>query len=329
VVALGQPTLHHHGWSAYDELLRVPLVMRIPGERPRRIAAQVSLIDLEPTIAEALGLTARAGARGQSLLPLVRSEEERERPAFVEGQNVRALRAGGWAYLQRDDCRLVTAAGARCVAEELYDLAHDPAEHDELAARRPEELEHMRALFAELSPVLPEAPTARVHLQLAADERPHTLEGTLRGSGALALGKLEGGEARPLDAHTIELSLRAPASVELSLEPSGTTLTLELRRDGRPLEAKQLLVGPFALPLLAKDAAAPPLVITADRLSWLDAQAPPPSGNRGEVLLWRDPSRASAKAVTPASAKSDDEVAGMMQRWGYAQPTTAPATRKR
>src|SRR5207253_1904630 len=30
VAALGQPTLHHHGWSAYDEILRVPLVLVWP-----------------------------------------------------------------------------------------------------------------------------------------------------------------------------------------------------------------------------------------------------------------------------------------------------------
>ena len=39
VVALGQPTLHHHGWSAYDEIRRVPLVIALPGVIPPSVVS--------------------------------------------------------------------------------------------------------------------------------------------------------------------------------------------------------------------------------------------------------------------------------------------------
>src|SRR5262249_30345875 len=99
VEALGQPTLHHHGWSAYDETIRVPLV--IGGLPDVKVNAQVSLIDVLPTVLELLGQDAGRPLRGRSLVPCTRGCEDR--PAFVEGQDVRALRDGGWLYLQRSD----------------------------------------------------------------------------------------------------------------------------------------------------------------------------------------------------------------------------------
>src|SRR5262249_41009879 len=97
VEALHQPTLHHHGWAGYDELLRVPVVFRMPGTIPvAKVDQQVSLVDVEPTIRDVLGLPARDGVRGRSLVPLWRGEPEPERAAFVEGQDVRVVRANGW-----------------------------------------------------------------------------------------------------------------------------------------------------------------------------------------------------------------------------------------
>ena len=103
VQALKQPTMFHHGWAAYDEILRVPLLMTMPGRLPAGavVSEQVRLIDVAPTVLEALGLwdlraTLPGGllAEGQSLVPLLLGEREPERPAFAEGQNVRALRRG-------------------------------------------------------------------------------------------------------------------------------------------------------------------------------------------------------------------------------------------
>jgi hypothetical protein len=36
-------------------------------------------------------------------------------------------------------------------------------------------------------------------------------------------------------------------------------------------------------------------------------------------MLWRDPSPITPLTL-PATARSSSEVAGMMRRWGYAQP---------
>jgi len=119
VVSLGLPTLYHHGWSAYDELLKVPLVMAMPNKIPAgvEVKSQVRLTDIAPTVLDILGLPREilpggSAARGKSLLPLLAGQSEpTERVAFVEGQNIRALRTGGYAYLRRGDGRLQRAVG--------------------------------------------------------------------------------------------------------------------------------------------------------------------------------------------------------------------------
>lgn len=318
VEALHQPTLHHHGWSGYDELLRVPLVMRLPGTIPTTsIATQVSLVDVEPTIRELVGMPARDGARGQSLAPLWRGRASAERPAFVEGQDIRVVRAGGWAYLRRSDGNLTLDGGKRIVrTEELYDVARDPAEHEDLAARDPQALARMRALFEREAPIARDAPVAVVHLRVAPDERPHVVDGTLQSDGAISLRGVAGAEASPVDAHTVRLVLRGAAEVDLAIDPPTAKVALALRRDGTPVPARQVLLGEFALPLVDDGV---DLRLDGDRLTWIDAARPPVPGDRGAILLWRDPSPITPLAL-PRASKSSSEVAGMMRRWGYAQP---------
>lgn len=318
VEAMHQPTLHHHGWAGYDELLRVPLVVRMPGTVPTAVVrTQVSLVDLEPTIRELCGVPPRPGARGRSLVASWRGVAEAERPAFVEGQNVRVVRAGGWAYLRRGDGRLVFDGGVRVDRkEELYDLAHDPLEHYDRAARDPAALARMRALFDREAPTARDAPVAVVHLRLAPDSRAHVVDGTLRSDGAISLRGVAGAEASPIDAHGVRLILRDAALVDLAIDPPTARIELALRRDGTPLSARQLLLGEFALPLLAQSGR---LELDGERLTWLDAARPPLPGERGELLLWRDPSPITSLTL-PSAARTSSEVAGMMRRWGYAQP---------
>jgi arylsulfatase A-like enzyme len=321
VHALNQPTLHHHGWSGYDELLRVPLIFRMPGTVPQsHVSQQVSLVDVEPTILDLLGLPPRPGARGRSLVPLWRGETQAERPAFVEGQDVRVLRDHQWAYLRRSDGNITLPDGRHeNRAEELYDLAADPEEHVNLATKRPDKLATMRTLFEHEAPTQRDAPISVLHLRVSPDDRDHVVDGTLRSDGAIALRGVAGAEASPVDAHTLRLTLRGAAQVDLAIDPPTARLELALRRDGTPLLPGQILLGEFGLPLMAS---ATQLLLDGDRLTWIDAARPPVLGEHGEVLMWRDPSKITPLGLTPTK-KSSSEVAGMMRRWGYAQQGTA------
>jgi arylsulfatase A-like enzyme len=297
VEALGQPTLHHHGWSAYDEILRVPLVISLPKGVPNaHIDQLVSLVDVKDTLLELLG----QGAGKRSLVPLMKGGR-REEIALTEGQNVRALRSDGWLYLRRTDPRVKVGEEERKISEELYDLAKDPLQHHSLDDGA--QLARWRAEMDRLAPKPPPAPVGKIHLRLAPGHK--LVEGIIHCEGQIS-------GAQQIDPHTLKISVKD--QIDFTIDPPDSPITLELTRDGVRLEAKDLMVGRFGLPLLSST--------RITQWSWLDSARPPVDGDRGDVLLWRDPTRGAE--VPALEARANDEVAGMMQRWGYSQPSATP-----
>lgn len=65
-----------HYPKLYDELIRVPFVVNVPGENGGRIAEHVGLDAIPPTIADLLGVESPPEWRGESVAPAVRGEEE-------------------------------------------------------------------------------------------------------------------------------------------------------------------------------------------------------------------------------------------------------------
>lgn len=123
-----------HGHTLYEELVRVPLVLRLPERRAARIGTPVSLIDLAPTLLEVLGLPVPATFRGDSLLAVARGSPRRERYLFAETQEwthhpVRyAVREGAHKYI----VSFSRENPGRIVSEELFDLEADPGEQRRL-----------------------------------------------------------------------------------------------------------------------------------------------------------------------------------------------------
>jgi arylsulfatase A-like enzyme len=62
-----------HRRTLFDEVIRIPLIVRAPGRVPpgTRVAEQVRLIDVAPTILDFLGVARPRDVMGQSLAPLV------------------------------------------------------------------------------------------------------------------------------------------------------------------------------------------------------------------------------------------------------------------
>jgi len=362
VLALKQPTLYHHGWSAYDEILRVPMILAMPGRLPAgvSVSSQVRLFDVAPTVLESLGQWEKRAQlpsgnlqQGQSLVPLLQGvKEPTERPAFVEGQNVRALRSMGYLYMRRSDPRLKPLEAASAlfqVPEELYDLSSDPQQHKNLLVgpRIPlvdQTLRTMRDLFTRHSPRLPDAKMPITHLALAPSPTSRQLHGTLMSSDLqLAVAGVRDGEVTPLRPGQLEMLLRPGGQLDVHIDPDAK-LELQLTLDGLPLAKEQLLLGPYSLPLLAHlvsatgsagpgehDAGAThgadgldPLTLSLQGpiLGRLFAAYPPVLGERGDVLLWRDqPSPgAIATSLSRGGGSTQSEVATVMRDWGYSQP---------
>ena len=132
----GEEFLDHGSWehqkTLYEEVIRVPLVVRAPGLAPRREGAQASLLDVAPTLLAWAGVPAPASFTGRSLLsPLPEREAYGETDHTVDATHKLFLRGGQgrWKSILSLD------AEGKVAAEEWYDLAQDP--HDCAARRRP------------------------------------------------------------------------------------------------------------------------------------------------------------------------------------------------
>lgn len=139
------PLFHRKG-TLWEGGIRVPLILRWPGELP---AGAVS-----PQVATTLDVTASilalAGARlpasyrpdGMDILPILRGTAPlREREVFWRwvrpDRQQRAVRSGSWKLL---------VDGAQLL---LFDLSVDPGERTDLASRHPDLVVRLRRLLAE------------------------------------------------------------------------------------------------------------------------------------------------------------------------------------
>jgi len=101
----GEAFLEHgtlgHGRGLYEEMLRIPLLLRLPGSRHAgtRVAARVTNLDVMPTLLEAAGCGPGGSARleGRSLLDVARGRGSRPHDGtFAELRHGRTSRHAVW-----------------------------------------------------------------------------------------------------------------------------------------------------------------------------------------------------------------------------------------
>ncbi len=137
------PKKHYdaHGHSLYGELLRVPLIVKLPGgaHAGERVAAVARTVDVMPTVLDVLDLTPAGGGemQGSSLRPLWEGRRRASRVAFGESLitagEKKSAALGRWKYIVGADAGMVAEKGRASVpppgeGDELYDLHDDPGE---------------------------------------------------------------------------------------------------------------------------------------------------------------------------------------------------------
>ena len=172
----GEEFLEHgglrHAGTLYEELLRVPLIVvppAIAAVGSRRVDEPVSQVDLSPTLLDLLGCPVPAGIDGRSLAAFVRGAAPEAGPTPLYSQLDRslhgrsALREGPWKVVHGD------TSGARVEPAErdweLYDLAADAGEHDDLAPAAGGRLGELRARLDELEAALRSQSGERLRFQ--------------------------------------------------------------------------------------------------------------------------------------------------------------------
>ena len=122
---------------AWETILRTPMVLRIPGmERGLRRRELVDNLDVVPTLLDYLGISRQGlDLDGTSLRPVIEHDRPVHQLAFGNQGDVRTVTDGSLKV------RLDLAASTT----QLFDLAADPRETADLAARRPAETRRLEA----------------------------------------------------------------------------------------------------------------------------------------------------------------------------------------
>jgi len=146
-----------HGQSVYQELTHSLLIMWNPAlfKSPRRVREPVQLIDVMPTVLDALHLKAPELMEGQSLLALARGQKFQRRGLVVASRFAAVKPAGlvpenatdsfalidpKWKFIYRNK-----AAKSGIQKVELYDRVADRAERHDISAKHPREVEQRMA----------------------------------------------------------------------------------------------------------------------------------------------------------------------------------------
>jgi len=130
--SLGEHGELTHSIFLYDSTIHVPLLVKFPANRSagQHVNATASLVDLAPTVLEALGQTPPTNMQGHSLLPLIGNPHPENRSSLASGDH--SERSFGWSALV--SLRSNNQLYVRAPRPELYDLSADPASKTNLYA---------------------------------------------------------------------------------------------------------------------------------------------------------------------------------------------------
>ena len=123
-----------HKMCFYEDSVRVPLIMSFPEKwgRGRRIADNVSLLDLFPTFLDVAGYKNPIKLDGRSLQPLLEGKKARRKNKVI-AESIGVKRGFPGRMLKQGNLKLILYHGQKPV---LFDLEKDPLENVNVARKR-------------------------------------------------------------------------------------------------------------------------------------------------------------------------------------------------
>jgi arylsulfatase A-like enzyme len=145
----GEEFLDHGRWghwesNLYDEILKVPFIVRMPDGLPGQvIAQQVRLLDLMPTILDMCGCPLSSDLMGVSLMRLLNQLQA----DYEGGLSISEMRRDPWHRVAvRTEAFKYIWDSKRPLQPDLYDLRADPGEKQSVSANYPQQVSHFQAI---------------------------------------------------------------------------------------------------------------------------------------------------------------------------------------
>ena len=156
-----------HGRNLYNNTVRIPLFVRIPGKTSTTTSKDVvSLIDVAPTLLAIAGGKAPPSWQGRALINQKgRVSPMKERYVLAQLNNgivspMKALIGSNWKLIINDKTQ----------DKELYDLMNDHTERTNITTAQPEKTKQQNDIFQKLVLTLPPAPKAKKNKPLQKDK---------------------------------------------------------------------------------------------------------------------------------------------------------------
>jgi arylsulfatase A-like enzyme len=157
----GEEFLDHdsvlHGYTLYEEQLRIPLMIRHPELPARQISRLSRQVDVLPTLLELLGVAIPETLQGESLVAAMQGEDRPElgdeRPVFAQA-SLRAVKTVALDSYARGDWKLIETRVPEA-RRQLFNLRDDPQEARDRLASEPEVAARMSAELQRFRDALP------------------------------------------------------------------------------------------------------------------------------------------------------------------------------
>jgi arylsulfatase A-like enzyme len=136
----GEHDLYEHSNSLYQPLIHIPMIIKPDGSGIHgAVSSNVSLIDISPTILDFLGFEIPEYFEGRSLIPEIRGTvTDTSRIVYSEWNDVKAVFHGQTKFIFPEKGE-----------PEVFNLAVDQAEENDMVGSNPEELKNIQAMLQE------------------------------------------------------------------------------------------------------------------------------------------------------------------------------------
>jgi choline-sulfatase len=128
----GESMGHHGLWfkcNMFERSSHIPLIVKIPGNKPRRVDRLVNLLDVFPTTCDYMGVPIPDGLDGISLKPLIENGRDDKRPDFTFSEYNGHGTPNGWFMIRWKQYKYIYYCYDK---PQLFDLEQDPGENHSL-----------------------------------------------------------------------------------------------------------------------------------------------------------------------------------------------------